>query len=49
MTDELSLERIKSEHLGKKQDIDTIMQLFIEYNEINAARITSVSAPLQKV
>ncbi len=26
MTDELSLERIKSEHLGKKQDIDTIIR-----------------------
>ena len=37
MTDELSLERIKSEHLGKKQDIDTIMQLFDKHNEDVAA------------
>lgn len=50
MTDELSLERIKSEHLGKKQDIDTIMQLFDKHNEDVAARVgISVSAPtLQK-
>lgn len=50
MTDELSLERIKSEHLGKKQDIDTIMQLFDKHNEDVAARVgISVTAPtLQK-
>ena len=46
MTDELSLERIKSEHLGKKQDIDTIMQLFDKHNEDVATRVgISVSAP----
>lgn len=50
LTDDLSLERIKSEYLGKKQDIDTVMQLFDKHNEGVAARVgISISAPtLQK-
>lgn len=32
MSDDLSLERIKSEFLGKKDEIDTLMQLFEKHN-----------------
>lgn len=32
MSDVVSLERIKSEFLGKKEEIDTLMQLFEKHN-----------------
>ena len=50
MTDEVSLERIKSEYLGKKEDVDTLMSLFIKQNS-EVARQVGVSveaATLQK-
>ncbi len=50
MSDELSLERIKSEFLGKKDEIDTFMQLFEKHNtDISKQVGISVSkATLQK-
>ena len=50
MSDDLSLERIKSEFLGKKDEIDTFMQLFEKHNtDISKQVGTSVSkATLQK-
>ena len=50
MSDDLSLERIKSEFLGKKDEIDTLMQLFEKYNtDISKQVGISVSkATLQK-
>jgi len=50
MTDEVSLERIKSEYLGKKEDVDTLMSLFNKHNS-DVARQVGVSveaATLQK-
>ena len=50
MTDEVSLERIKSEYLGKKEDVDTLMSLFNKHNS-EVARQVGVSveaATLQK-
>ena len=50
MTDEVSLERIKSEYLGKKEDVDTLMRLFNKHNS-DVARQVGVSveaATLQK-
>lgn len=50
MTDEMSLERIKSEYLGKKEDVDTLMSLFNKHNS-DVARQVGVSveaATLQK-
>jgi len=50
MTDEVSLERIKSEYLGKKEDVDTLMSLFNKHNN-DVARQVGVSveaATLQK-
>ena len=48
--DELSLERIKSEFLGKKEDVDTLMQLFNKHNTDVAKQvgISLTSATLQK-
>lgn len=48
--DELSLERIKSEFLGKKEDVDTLMQLFNKHNADVAKQvgISLTSATLQK-
>lgn len=50
MSDDLSLERIKSEFLGKKDEIDTLMQLFEKHNtDISKQVGISVSkATLQK-
>ena len=50
MSDHLSLERIKSEFLGKKDEIDTLMQLFEKHNtDISKQVGISVSkATLQK-
>ncbi len=50
MSDDLSLERIKSEFLGKKDEIDTFMQLFEKHNtDISKQVGISVSkATLQK-
>lgn len=50
MSDDLSLERIKSEFLGKKDEIDTLMQLFEKHNTDISKQIgISVSkATLQK-
>ena len=50
MSDNLSLERIKSEFLGKKDEIDTLMQLFEKHNtDISKQVGISVSkATLQK-
>ena len=42
MTDEVSLERIKSEYLGKKEDVDTLMSLFNKHNS-DVARQVGVS------
>lgn len=50
MSDVVSLERIKSEFLGKKEDIDTLMQLFEKHNG-DVAKQVGVSvgkATLQK-
>lgn len=50
MTDKVSLERIKSEYLGKKEDVDTLMSLFNKHNS-DVARQVGVSveaATLQK-
>ena len=50
MTDVVSLERIKSEFLGKKEEIDTLMQLFEKHNG-DVAKQVGVSvgkATLQK-
>ena len=50
MSDVVSLERIKSEFLGKKEEIDTLMQLFEKHNG-NVAKQVGVSvgkATLQK-
>ena len=50
MTDEVSLERIKSEYLCKKEDVDTLMSLFNKHNS-DIARQVGVSveaATLQK-
>jgi len=48
--DKLSLERIKSEFLGKKEDVDTLMQLFNKHNADVAKQvgISLTSATLQK-
>ena len=50
MSDDLSLERIKSEFLGKKDEIDTLIQLFEKHNtDISKQVGISVSkATLQK-
>lgn len=50
LSEELSLERIKSEYLGKQQDINSVMQLFDKYNEGIAAQvgISLSAATLQK-
>ena len=50
MSDDLSLERIKSEFLGKKDEMDTLMQLFEKHNtDISKQVGISVSkATLQK-
>ena len=47
---DLCLERIKSEYLGKKGDIDTLMQLFHKHNEDVARQvgISLTTATLQK-
>lgn len=50
MSDVVSLERIKSEFLGKKEEIDTLMQLFEKHND-DVAKQVGVSvgkATLQK-
>ena len=50
MSDVVSLERIKSEFLGKKEEIDTLMQLFVKHNG-DVAKQVGVSvgkATLQK-
>lgn len=48
--DELSLERIKAEYLGKKEDINTIIQLFDKHNSEIAKQvgISLSAATLQK-
>ncbi len=50
LSDELSLERIKSEYLGKQQNLDSVIQLFDKYNEGIAAQvgISLSAATLQK-
>ena len=50
MSADLSLERIKSEYLGKKEDVDTIMQLFEKHNGDVAKQvgISLSAATLQK-
>lgn len=49
-SDELSLERIKSEYLGKKEDVDTFMTLFEKYNNDVRQQVgyTKTPATLQK-
>ena len=46
MTDEVSLERIKSEYLGKKEDVDTLMSLFNKHNS-DVARQVACRSKLQ--
>ena len=50
MSDVVSLERIKSEFLGKKEEIDTLMQLFEKHNGDVAKQVgvSVVKATLQK-
>lgn len=50
LSDDLCLERIKSEYLGKKQDMDTVMQLFDRHNADIAAQVgvSVTAATLQK-
>lgn len=49
-SDELSLERIKSEYLGKKEDVETFMTLFEKYNNDVRQQVgyTKTPATLQK-
>ena len=45
MTDAISLERIKSEYLGKKEEVETMMTLFDKHNKDIAKQVgISVSA-----
>ena len=45
MTDTISLERIKSEYLGKKEEVETMMTLFDKHNKYIAKQVgISVSA-----
>ncbi len=51
ISDNLSLERIKSEFLGKKEDINTVMELFDKHLE-NLSKQVGISmslTTLQKV
>ena len=38
-SEELSLERIKSEYLGKREDMETVLSLFTKYNNDMSAQI----------